>query len=284
MSDEKKILKFYKCEIKSIDADALTVDAIVSTKQVDRDGDVVLPAAFEKRLKSYKQHPVLLSSHRYDDLRKQIGEAESVKVTDKGLETRFRYYAGMGNDEADWAWVLAQKGIASFSIGFIGHEFEWIKEKSDAGEFITGRKFTDVELLEISQVVVPSNRQALQLGRSAAQEEAELCEMAIKGFEAGDLKEPERKNFAKKDNESGADKDAGADGKNDEEEAAGEEQQMPEASSGVKPDAKESHYSETLFSEGDGEPDPRPALTGGDVEGAIKRETERLLQKNKEKL
>jgi hypothetical protein len=100
---------------------------------------------------------------------------------------KFEYFAGQGNDEADWAWFLAQKGIASYSIGFIGHQYDWIKEKDGEGnERITGRRFTEVELLEVSQVLIPSNRGALQSERSIAQESLELCDMAIKSFKDGD--------------------------------------------------------------------------------------------------
>jgi len=203
-----KFLKVFKAEIKSTKKEDFTVTAVVSTKKVDRDGDIVLPDAFSKRLKTFKDHPILLSSHTYSDLRKQIGEVANLKITDTGLEADLKYYVGQGNPEADWAWVLAEKGIASFSIGFIGHAYDFIEEKDEASgtKFVSGRKFTDVELLEISQVTVPSNRGALQMGRSMANETAELCEMAIKSFDKGDLKEaaPEVKKEAQKEHYSDA--------------------------------------------------------------------------------
>lgn len=186
-----KIIKFFRPEIKGIDEKEFTLEAVVSTKKVDRDGDIVEPGAFKDNLKYYKDHPVLLSSHDYSDLRKQIGEASKVTLTEAGLEMKFKYYVGMGNPEADWAWVLAKQGIASFSIGFIGHESEYIEDKEK--NVVTGRKFTKVELLEVSQVVVPSNRQALQLSASQAQEELELCEAVQKGFAEGKFQEVEVK-------------------------------------------------------------------------------------------
>lgn len=181
-----KIIKFFRPEIKGVDEKEFTLEAVVSTKKVDRDGDIIDPEAFKDKLKFYKDHPVLLSSHDYSDLRKQIGEASSIKVTETGLEAKFKYYVGMGNPEADWAWVLAKQGIASFSVGFIGHESEWIEDKD---KNVTGRKFTNVELLEVSQVVVPSNRQALQSSASLACEELEMCAAVQKGFVEGKLVE-----------------------------------------------------------------------------------------------
>lgn len=186
----QKIVKIFDVTIKDVNADSKTITAVVSTGKVDRHGDIVAPEAFKKRMKHYKEHPVLLSSHDYYDLRKQIGEATKLNVTDEGLEATFKYYADLGNPEADWAWVLAQRKIAAFSIGFMRHEFEWIKEKDENGnEIITGRKFTDVELLEISQVLVPANRQSLQERNDYLAESGKLVEMATKAMESGEIKE-----------------------------------------------------------------------------------------------
>lgn len=185
-----KIFKVYKGVVKAINTDDFTVDVIVSTADVDRDKEKLNAEAFKKRLKYYKDHPVLLSSHRYDDLRKQIGEAQNVKVTDEGLNAKFKYYVGEGNPEADWAWVLAQKNIAGFSIGFIPFGFDDKDLEKDG----YNREYTDVELVEISQVLVPSNRQAVQQRRDVVLNlndiEKDLLEVAIKGFETGELKEP----------------------------------------------------------------------------------------------
>jgi HK97 family phage prohead protease len=171
----KKLVKVYKTEIKSIDVDAGTVTALVSTKSVDRDGEVVLPSAIKKRLEVYMAHPVLLSSHRYDDLRKQIGVCEDIKCTPSGVTATFKYLHGQGNPEADWAFTLAKNGIAAYSIGFMAHEWE---DKS--GEEGIWREYKDVELVEISQVLVPSNRDALASRRSSECEiEKELVELAI---------------------------------------------------------------------------------------------------------
>jgi len=187
---KEKILKTFKAEIKSVDEDKHTLEAVISTKKVDRMGDVVLPSSIEGRIKTYKQHPILLSSHNYWALTAQIGKAEDIKIEEDKITARFKYFVGEGNPEADWAWVLASKGIAAFSIGFMAHEFEYITEKDDEGnERTTGRKFTDVELLEVSQVLVPANRSALQMSMESADEERGLCEAVMKSFEKGELKE-----------------------------------------------------------------------------------------------
>ena len=188
MQTPKKIVKVWQAEIKSVDEENHIVTALVSSDSVDRDGEIVTPEAIGKRLDVYRAHPVLLSSHRYDKLMNQIGMAEEVKATPKGVTARFKYFVGQGNPEADWAFKLAQHGIAAYSIGFMAHGWE---DKQVDGEIF--RQFTDVELIEISQVLVPSNRDAL-LGRrsSECQVEKELVELAIaKCF--GDEEKPEVK-------------------------------------------------------------------------------------------
>lgn len=188
----QKIVKVFSAEIKDINEKDFSITATVSTNKEDRYGDIVEPESFKKRLKNYKAHPVLLSSHDYGDLRKQLGEASNIKITDIGLDINFKYYANLGNAEADWAWVLAQKKIAAFSIGFMSFEFEWIKDKDkeSGAEFITGRRFKDIELLEVSQVLVPANRQSLQERAAYEAEAGKLMELATKAFNAGEIKDP----------------------------------------------------------------------------------------------
>ena len=174
-----KIAKVFRAEIKAIDEKEHTVIAVVSTDAVDRDGEVVTPEAIGKRVAQYLEHPVLLSSHRHDDLMKQIGMAEDVKVGEKSVVAKFKYFVGQGNAEADWAFKLAQNGIAAYSIGFMAHK--WEDKSGDDGIW---RVYRDVELVEISQVLVPSNRDALSARLASTDHvEKELVEMAIKAFD-----------------------------------------------------------------------------------------------------
>lgn len=186
-----KIAKVFRAEIKAIDEKEFTVTAVVSTDAVDRDGEIVTPEAIGKRVAQYLEHPVLLSSHRHDDLMKQIGMAVDVKVGEKGVTAKFKYFVGQGNAEADWAFKLAQNGIAAYSIGFMAHK--WEDKSGDDGIW---RVYRDVELVEISQVLVPSNREALSARLASTDHvEKELVEMAIKTFDkpAEDPKDPEEK-------------------------------------------------------------------------------------------
>lgn len=160
---EKKIFKTYRAEVKDFDMKGGTVELLipVSTPSVDRDNESIAAEAWKKTLPAFMKRPVLVSSHNYFDLTAQIGEFEKLKATGEGLMALPKYYVGEGNQEADWGFNLASKGMAAFSVGFIPKK--WINHED--GDRKTGKPFrtyTEVELLEVSQVVVPSNRDAIQ--------------------------------------------------------------------------------------------------------------------------
>ncbi len=160
------VFKTYNAIVKDADKETGEVNILIplSTSSVDRDGESIDPIAFKKRLKTFKARPILLSSHDYRDLQKQIGEFTQIKVTPEGLMGKPKYYVNMGNPEADWGFFLASIGMASYSVGFI--PFAWDDMEDGDGDKSPKKIYTDVELLEISHVVVPSNRDAAQNMRS----------------------------------------------------------------------------------------------------------------------
>lgn len=145
--------KVYRAEIKAIDEDAGSVDAVVSTGSVDREGDVIRADGWD--LENFNRHPILLSSHNYMSLRSQIGEWDNVRVEGNALRGTARYYIGRGNEEADWGFELARRGKAAYSVGLIPLDAKPLGK----GE---GWDITRAELLEVSQVTVPANAEALQ--------------------------------------------------------------------------------------------------------------------------
>lgn len=154
---DKLVRKCGFIQTKNIDEQAYTVDVPVSSENPDTDGDVI--AAEGWQIEAYLKHPVLVADHDYYDLRKQIGEAVKVWVDDGMLWAQFKYYADQGNPEADWAWFLVRQGKAAYSVGFRGLSYEPIKDG--------GFRFNKQELIEISQVVIPANRDAVQAGKQS---------------------------------------------------------------------------------------------------------------------
>lgn len=136
------------------------VEAIVSTESKDRDGDIIRASGWD--LGNFKRHPVLLANHDYASLRSQIGHWEDMGVKGKSLVGVAKYYVGEGNDEADWGFKLAEKGRAAYSVGFKPDMGKAKELKDSEGGFYANYEFLSQELLEVSQVAIPSNPDALQ--------------------------------------------------------------------------------------------------------------------------
>ena len=152
------ITKFVRpTALRLLDEEAGIISAVVSTEDVDRDGDVIRQEGWD--LTHFSAHPILLSSHNYRGLTNQIGEWIQMKVEGNQLVGHAKYYIGEGNDEADWGFKLATKGRAAFSVGFVP-DMSQAKQIEANGNI--SYEFHGQELLEVSQVTVPSNPQALQ--------------------------------------------------------------------------------------------------------------------------
>lgn len=176
------IRKTFRADIKEVNTEEGLIDMVIpmSTGSVDRDGEIIEPNAFKKTLTKFRKRPILLSSHDYRSLQSQIGEFAKISVSDDGLMAMPKYYIDEGNPEADWAFKLASKGKAAFSVGFIPIKSEPM-DGDDSGNnnpFMgPPQRFTEVELLEISQVVVPSNRDAIQSMKSKGIEDTTISEI-----------------------------------------------------------------------------------------------------------
>lgn len=168
------IKKAFASEIKSVDKENYIVHAIVSDDNIDRYDEVIKSGAW-KNLSHYEKHPVLLSSHNYGSLNSQIGITEKVWVEGNKLHAKFKYFVGEGNQEADWGFKLAQKGAAAFSVGFIP-----LKHENKEIEGKTVKTYTSVELLEISQVLIPANASALQKGLDSDDPVMQLVAKGVK--------------------------------------------------------------------------------------------------------
>jgi len=157
MSEElKKIFKTFRTIVKKIDDEEGVIDLLIpmSTGSIDRHGESIDPKGWKKHLKAFKKRAILLSSHNYGSLQNQVGELLDIQVTEEGLLARPKYYINQGNPEADWGYFLATKGKAAYSVGFI--PIKWVDAKEEPK-----RTYTEQELVEISQVTVPSNRDAI---------------------------------------------------------------------------------------------------------------------------
>lgn len=151
---EEKQYRVLPVELKQIDEEKATLDAVFSTGKEDRHGDVVLQDGWD--LKNFKKNPVILNSHNYGDASEVIGKATGVKVVDGKLEGKITF-AVNENPKAKVIFDLYAGGfLNAFSVGFI------IKSFGDDGKGNTDYyTISEAELLEVSAVSVPANAYAL---------------------------------------------------------------------------------------------------------------------------
>lgn len=134
------------------------VEVIITTNQPDRDKDIVETSGI--KLGSYNKNPVVLFQHN-----PSIPVARTVKL-DLGLTKMValaKFPKEGVNPESDKVYSLIKEEIInSASIGFIPKQYSPI----DPEKPWAGQHFKEVELLEWSFVSIPSNSEALIIGRS----------------------------------------------------------------------------------------------------------------------
>ena len=158
--EARQSMKFKTCfsrDVEVIDRKGGRVEAILSTETRDRDGDIIRASGWNTE--NFMRHPVLLSSHNYFELKSVIGMWEDVRTEGKQLRGTAKYFVGEGNKEADWAFKLVERGLGSYSVGFIPDMKMASEVEIDGG---ASYEFKGQELLEASQVTIPSNPDALQ--------------------------------------------------------------------------------------------------------------------------
>ncbi len=127
---------------------------VISSEEVDRHGDVI--SAHGWRLTAYRQNPVFLWAHDYT--RPVIGRAVSVWPEADQLLARMQFApTSFAGEVAALYRSGYQQGV---SVGFKPLRYEE-RRQEQTGAFL-GIRFLEQELLEVSAVPVPSNRQALR--------------------------------------------------------------------------------------------------------------------------
>lgn len=167
------IQKALPVEIKAIDADNSRVVAVVSTGKKDRDGEVILPDAWQ--LDYFKRGGVFLWAHasRSQDPQNVLGRVVGIEKTPAGLLATFEYDVDI-NPKAKMVFEQVKRGtLKAFSVGFL--PTKWVTRSSPKDNLNAlpdeARKslesgdvfvvYTEAELVEISQVPIPSNPDAL---------------------------------------------------------------------------------------------------------------------------
>ena len=144
---------FTQAEIdaKSFNDNERSFIAWASRPVVDRDNEIIKPDAWN--LKNFKKNPVILWVHDYG--KPPVGRAMWIKTQEDGLLFKPSFAdTDMGNE----IYQLYKDGILrAFSVGFVPNEWDSGDKEKDEPR----RIYSDVELLEISCVPVPSCPEAL---------------------------------------------------------------------------------------------------------------------------
>ena len=153
-SDGKTVMGAdYNVEIKELDEKNRSFWAVASTETPDRDNDVIRTEGWD--YKNYiKNNPVGLFAHDYwSNPQFKTGKIKLDK------ENKLMLFQPIFDtfDKAEITWNQYKNGfLNSFSVGFNPLEHKYIDENS----WYSGIEFLKQELLEISAVPVPANKEA----------------------------------------------------------------------------------------------------------------------------
>tara|TARA_B100000287_G_C20612988_1_gene772834 strand:- start:257 stop:1474 length:1218 start_codon:yes stop_codon:yes gene_type:complete len=165
MSDEQKINK--SIEFKTVDDEKGTVEAVFSVyNNVDSDGDVVVPGAIKSGFKD-NQVPMVFA-HKWDQpIGKGVIETDDAKATFKGS-----FF--MGTEAGKEAYNLAKEmgDLQEWSFGFRINDYEVAPFKKDGSEEeeMEVRYLKDLEVFEVSPVLVGANRETYTLAIKTGEE------------------------------------------------------------------------------------------------------------------
>lgn len=171
------IRKTFPVTRKTIDAEAGIYEAMISTEDVDRDGDVLLAEGVQ--LDNFLRNPVVLFGHQYNSVDAVVGKAiEVAAIPGQGLRARFQFADASVNPKADIVRRLwAGEFLNATSVGFIPKASMPRREEGRNGE-TRGLVFQQWELLEFSIVPVPANQSALRLAVKSLLSEDQVARVA----------------------------------------------------------------------------------------------------------
>ena len=170
---------------KQVDLEKRYARFCASGLEVDRYGTVILPSAVKARLAKFARHSPFLAAHMgwiEAGLPTQIGTIQDIDV-EPARFTIGVVYARTQLAEQYWLLASDPEQSVAVSIGFIpvrwirGTAADLLKQFPElAGPFTaaglasddTCMVYTEIELLEVSQVSVPANSEAVQLAMRAA--------------------------------------------------------------------------------------------------------------------
>lgn len=194
-------------DLRSFDDEEQSFTAFASKPVIDRHGTVLLTEAWD--LANFRKNPVICWSHNYDI--PPVGSAMWIRKTKEGLKMKPSFATTDFGREV--YQLYKEKVLRAFSVGFYPHDWKYPDEEEEkkAREYLEGKGslpelihqlavhmkdirrkkeepwlvYTDVELLEVSCVPVPSCPDALveayKAGRIKTRELRDAIALQIDG-------------------------------------------------------------------------------------------------------
>jgi HK97 family phage prohead protease len=155
----KSIVKEYVSKSSGpVDVENRQIRFLASTADVDRDGERILPSAFENTIPDFMKNSIFLACHAH---RLDSGEPPVIgKIIRAWVDAKVGLWIIVEfatSELGEKYWQLYRDNfMKAVSVGFI--PIKWHEEIIE-GERV--RTYDEVELIEVSAVAVPSNRGAL---------------------------------------------------------------------------------------------------------------------------
>jgi len=166
----EKIQKLFNIEVKSVDEKNRSVKFCFSDNSVDRYGEIVDQKTWDT--KSYEKNPVILWGHNPEHAQNVIGSGGGLELDING-----KSYITATFDDDDHSSLIfnkLKKGILRcVSAGFIPHTLEFEDDVP---------VLKDNELLEVSVVAIPANRNAVALDYKAGEIKQKDAQFLIKSM------------------------------------------------------------------------------------------------------
>lgn len=149
--------------VAEVDERAMRVKAVISTVDLDRSGDVVVPQGCLSRIATYRRNPVVLLGHQ-ELLPLPVGRSEDnagapgVDVEADRRVTAWCRFSQATQDACDVFRLVQEGTLRQASIGFIPHVATRLKKAHATDRDREGYLVEEWELVEWSWVVIADNQ------------------------------------------------------------------------------------------------------------------------------
>jgi HK97 family phage prohead protease len=141
-------------------------EAVISTASVDREGDVVAPAAMVSALRAWAAMPKLipLSYNHSTDAEDIVGHVDPASVVQSGDEVIASGWVDRDTERGREVWRLMKSGTLGFSFGYL------IPDGGSNDRKGGGRHITQLDVFEVTATPTPMNNDTRVVSTKAIDE------------------------------------------------------------------------------------------------------------------